>query len=214
MENLSSWMHAAKFLHLLGLCAWTAPVAAEDQAVRHKYLAILGDWAGCRTFSHNRPLSGGVPFNARFGAVYSTDITPDQETGIGKWTADQFYRVLHEALRRAAGFSIRHFAYIYFWRFSRRDSDALLRFPHTLKPVPRKPPPNRLIFPANLRFGLIVWKWLVVHKMPPAIPSGASAEWKRREFLVNGRGHWAACHTPKNLLFGEETGKALSGGVW
>jgi mono/diheme cytochrome c family protein len=78
----------------------------------------------------------------------------------------------------------------------------------------RKPPrPNKLMFPFNLRFGLYFWNLLFADKSAPRIPPGAGAEWKRGEYLVNGLGHCAACHTPKNLLFGDETSRPLAGGL-
>jgi mono/diheme cytochrome c family protein len=197
---------------LLALAAWVSPARAQDQIARGAYLAILGDCAGCHSIAHKLAFSGGVAFTASFGTVYSTNITPDKETGIGTWTADQFYRALHEGIAPGGKRLYPAFPYIYFRRFSRQDTDALFAYLHTLKPAYQKPTPDKLIFPANLRFGLTFWNWLYFDKTPPKIPPGASAEWRRGEFLVNGPGHCAACHTPKNLLFGDERDKPLSGG--
>jgi mono/diheme cytochrome c family protein len=194
-------------------CLWVLPANAQDQVARGRYLAILGDCTGCHSAAHKPAFSGGLPFTASFGIVYSTNITPDKETGIGAWSETQFYRALHQGIAPGGKHLYPAFPYIYFRRFDRQDTDALFRYLHTLKPVHQPPTPNKLIFPANLRFGLIFWNWLYFHKRPPAIPSGASDEWKRGEFLVNGPGHCAACHTPKNLLFGDEIDKPLSGGT-
>jgi len=153
-----------------------------------------------------------MPFTASFGTLYSTNITPDKATGIGNWTADQFYRALHNGIAPGGKHLYPAFPYIYFRRFGRQDTDALFSFLHTLKPVHRKPTPNKLIFPTNFRFGMFFWDRLYFDKSPPKIPASASAEWKRGEFLVNGPGHCAACHTPKNLLFGDQRDKPLSGG--
>ena len=199
----------ALLLSFVGLTA----ARAEDQVARGQYLAVLGDCAGCHSAPHKPAFSGGLPFTASFGTVYSTNITPDKETGIGNWTEAQFYRALHEGIAPGGKHLYPAFPYIYFRRFSRQDIDALFAFLHTLKPAHQEPIPDQLIFPANLRFGLIFWNWLYFHKTAPAIPAGASAEWKRGEFLVNGPGHCAACHTPKNLMFGDETDKPLSGGT-
>jgi mono/diheme cytochrome c family protein len=193
-------------------CLCAAPAKAEDAVALGKYLAVLGDCAGCHSAEHKPAFSGGVPFTASFGTVYSTNITPDKETGIGNWTMEEFYRALHDGVAPGGMHLYPAFPYIYFRRFSRQDTDALFSFLHTLKPAHQKPTPDRLIFPANLRFGLFFWDWLYFDKSPPKIPPDASAEWKRGEFLVNGPGHCAACHTPKTLLFGDERDKPLSGG--
>ena len=71
---------------------------AEDAVSRGAYLAVLGDCAGCHTKTRGPPFSGGLPFQAQFGTVYSTNITPDKETGIGNWTDDQFYRAVHDGV--------------------------------------------------------------------------------------------------------------------
>jgi mono/diheme cytochrome c family protein len=154
-----------------------------------------------------------MPFRASFGTVYSTNITPDRETGIGTWTVDDFYRALHDGIAPGGKHLYPAFPYIYFRRLSRQDTDALFAYLHSLNPVHQPPTPNQLIFPVNFRFGLIFWNWLYFDKRPPQIPKTASLEWKRGEYLVNGPGHCAACHTPKTILFGDKTEKGLSGGT-
>jgi len=198
---------------LLAIIVLAAPARAQDAAARGRYLAILGDCAGCHTHANGPALAGGLPFNARFGTVYSTNITPDKATGIGSWTADQFYRALHEGIAADGTHLYPAFPYVYFSRISRQDSDDLFAYLRTIKPVYRKPTPNRLIFPFNIRWGLIFWNWLFCPGQPPTIPASQSAEWKRGEYLVNGLGHCAGCHTPKNLLFGDRSSQAFTGGV-
>ncbi len=199
-------------LILLGLLFQAQPAQAAD-AERGRYLAILGDCAGCHTKPHGQAFAGGLPFNAQFGTVYSTNITPDRETGIGGWSTDDFYRALHEGMAPGGKHLYPAFPYIYFARITRQDTDDLFAFLHTLRPVRRPPTPNRLIFPANLRFGLIAWDWLFFDKNSPKVPAHADAAWRRGEYLVNGLGHCGACHTPKNMLFGEDTSKPLAGGT-
>jgi mono/diheme cytochrome c family protein len=197
---------------LLALLVAALPARAGD-AARGKYLAILGDCAGCHTRPNGESFAGGLGFNADFGTVYSTNITPDPDTGIGKWSEADFYRALHEGIAPGGRHLYPAFPYVYFSRVTRQDTDDLFAYLKSLKPVHRKPTPNRLIFPVNLRFGLVFWNWLYFDRTPPKIPVGASAEWKRGEYIVNGLGHCAACHTPKTVLFGDETDKPLTGGV-
>ena len=201
----------------VGLLVATAllqtPARADDADSRGRYLAIMGDCAGCHTREHGTTFAGGLPFQAQFGTVYSTNITPDKETGIGTWTTDQFYRALHEGIAADGRHLYPAFPYVYFSRISRQESDDLLAFLKTLKPVRQPPTPNKLMFPFNIRSGLIFWNWLYLPKAPPAIDPAASMAWKRGEYIVNGLGHCAACHTPKDVLFGDITSKAFTGGV-
>jgi mono/diheme cytochrome c family protein len=199
------------FLALLFAAVSVTPVRAAD-AVRGKYLAILGDCAGCHTQTKGPGFAGGLPFHAAFGTVYSTNITPDKETGIGAWTEDDFTRALHEGIAPGGRHLYPAFPYIYFARVTRQDTADLFAYLQTLKPVRKAPTPNRLIFPANLRLGLVFWNWLYFDRRPPKIPSNASAEWRRGEYLVNGLGHCGACHTPKTILFGDKADKPLAGG--
>jgi mono/diheme cytochrome c family protein len=198
---------------LLVLTTAVMPAQAQDAVARGRYLAILGDCAGCHTQDHGSAFAGGVPFDAQFGTVYSTNITPDKQTGIGNWTADQFYRTIHDGVAADGTHLYPALPYVYFSRVTRQDTDDLLAYLHSLKPVHKPPTPNRLMFPFNIRFGLVFWNWLYGPKPAPALPSNQSIEWKRGEYLVNGLGHCAACHTPKNMLFGDETSKPLAGGV-
>ena len=201
----------ASFLFTLALL--TNGARAETSVSRGRYLAILGDCAGCHTKAHGSAYAGGLPFRTQFGTVYSTNITPDRETGIGTWTADQFYRAVHEGIAADGHHLYPAFPYVYFSRLTRRDTDDLFAFLHSLKPVRQAPTPNQLIFPFNIRAGLIFWNWLYLPKAPPKIDPAAPAAWKRGEYIVNGLGHCAACHTPKDILFGDVTEKALTGGV-
>ena len=198
---------------LIALVAFTIRARAEDAVSRGRYLAILGDCAGCHTREHGPAYAGGLPFQAQFGTVHSTNITPDRKTGIGSWTAAQFYRALHEGIAADGHHLYPAFPYVYFSRISRQDSDGLFAFLQTLTPVNQPPTPNRLIFPFNIRAGLIFWNWLYLPKVAPKIDPAQSAVWKRGEYIVNGLGHCGGCHTPKDTLFGDVTTKALTGGV-
>src|SRR5665213_1768487 len=98
------------------------PADAQDAVARGEYLAILGDCAGCHTAAHQPAFSGGLPFTAVFGTLYSTNITPDKDTGIGNWTQDQFYRALHEGIAADGHYLYPAFPYVYFTKISRADT--------------------------------------------------------------------------------------------
>jgi mono/diheme cytochrome c family protein len=202
---------AVLFLSIIGV--FSSSAFAQDSVARGRYLAILGDCAGCHTSSHGPAYAGGLPFNAQFGTVYSTNITPGHETGIGGWTPDQFYRALHDGIAANGSHLYPAFPYVYFTRITRRDTDDLFAYLKTVKPVRQPPTPNHLIFPFNIRWGLTFWNWLYLDKTPPPLPVNATSQWKRGEYLVSGLGHCAGCHTPKDILFGDKKAKALTGGV-
>jgi mono/diheme cytochrome c family protein len=201
------------FAAIAAFFALTAAARADDAAERGRYLAILGDCAGCHTVPHGQAFAGGLPFNAQFGTVYSTNITPDRETGIGGWSNAQFYRALHDGIAPGGKHLYPALPYVYFARLTRQDTDDLFAYLKSLKPVHRPATPNRLTFPFNLRFGLAFWNWRYRYPAPPPPPANASAQWKRGEYLVNGLGHCAACHTPKDMLFGDIRSEPLSGGL-
>jgi mono/diheme cytochrome c family protein len=197
---------------LLG--ALTGPARADDRAVqRGQYLAILGDCSGCHTTQHGAPFAGGLPFTAAFGTVYSTNITPDKETGLGNWTADQFYRALHQGIAADGRYLYPAFPYAYFTRISRADSDDLFAYLKSLKPVKAPPHPNNLRFPFNLRPLIAFWNWLYLDDKRFAPDAARPAAWNRGAYLVQGLGHCAACHTPKDMLFGDKQDRALTGAV-
>jgi mono/diheme cytochrome c family protein len=194
---------------------WLATGARADEAAvaRGHYLAILGDCAGCHTLPHAPAFAGGLGFNAPFGTIYSTNITPDRQTGIGNWSEEDFSRALHDGIAPGGKHLYPALPYIYFNRITPQETSDLFAYLRTLAPVRRPATPNKLMFPFNLRFGLYFWNWLYLDKTPSALPANASAPWKRGEYLVNTLGHCAACHTPKDLLFGDEKDKPLMGGT-
>jgi mono/diheme cytochrome c family protein len=204
----------SKVILLLTLLA--TPAFCDDQAssaARGKYLAVLGDCAGCHTAPHQPAFSGGLPFTAGFGTLYSTNITPDKQTGIGNWTGDQFYRALHEGIAADGRHLYPAFPYIYFAKVTRADTDALFAYLKTVAPVYRPPTSNRLLFPFNIRQMMMFWNWLYLGAKPFAADPAKTALVNRGDYLVGGLGHCAACHTPKNILFGDEKTKPLAGGV-
>jgi mono/diheme cytochrome c family protein len=166
---------------------------------------------------HTRPeagspkFAGGYPLHAAPGTVYSSNITPDKKTGIGNWTADQFHRAMHEGIAADGHHLYPAFPYAYFTKLSRADTDAIFAYLKTLKPVSHRPPPNDLVFPANIRAGMMVWDALFLDKTPFKPDASKSAAWNRGAEIVTGVGHCGACHSPKNFLFADKAGDSLEG---
>lgn len=191
----------------------TRPVAAGQAEVeRGRQLVIQGDCVSCHTRDGGEAMAGGLGMNTPFGIIYTPNLTPDRDTGIGTWSPDQFYRAMHEGREPHGQFLYPAFPYVYFTEISRSDSDAMLAYLKTVPPVRYSPPADRLPFPFNIR--PLVWFWNLLffraHDFQPD-PS-KSAEWNRGAFLVGGPGHCAQCHTPTNLLGANDNGKPFRGG--
>jgi mono/diheme cytochrome c family protein len=180
---------------------------------RGKYLAVLGDCVACHTNNPGKPFAGARPINTPFGVIYSRNITPDKETGIGAWSPDQFYRAMHEGIRADGAHLYPAFPYTYFTHISRSDSDAIHAYLKTVPPVREAIPPNQLPFPLNVRALMRVWNGLYFDQGDFRPDASKSAEWNRGAYIVTGAGHCGACHTPKNRLGADENSRALTGGA-
>jgi mono/diheme cytochrome c family protein len=186
----------------------TAPILRRGQ-----YLLRAGDCVSCHMREGGEPLSGGLGLNTPFGVIFSSNITPDPETGIGLWTSDQFYGAMHDG-HRAHGESLYPaFPYPWFRTMSRTDDDALFAYITTTSAVHYTPPANQLIFPLNFRFLVNFWNLLFLRSETFAPETDKSEAWNRGAYLVNGPGHCGGCHTPKNWLGADKSGQAFFGGV-
>jgi len=195
----------AALLFLLLCCG----ARADDLVARGRYLAVEGDCVVCHTRSQGPQFAGGYPLRAGPGTVYSSNITPDVHTGIGRWNADQFYTALQNGISADGRHLYPAFPYVYFSRISRADSDALFAYLRTLKPARYQPPPDDLMFPTNIRGLMAFWNALYLGRETDA---PHSARWNRGAEIVNGIGHCGGCHSPKNFLFADKAGAALQGG--
>jgi mono/diheme cytochrome c family protein len=195
------------------LCCSRACAAETPEVARGRYLATLGDCIVCHTNTDadSAKFAGGYALHASPGTVYSSNITPDKETGIGNWNADQFYRAMNEGISADGRHLYPAFPYAYFAKLSRVDTDAIFAYLKTVKPVKSRPPSNRLIFPADIRSGMAVWDALFLDKRPFQPDPRKSREWNRGAEIVTGIGHCGACHSPKNVVFADEKGDSLDG---
>ncbi len=183
------------------------PATPEDpQVAQGRYLAVLGDCEGCHDRPGGPPYAGGLPLPTPFGTIYSVNLTPDRETGLGAWSAEDFWNAMHKGVRRDGAKLYPAFPYPYFTHITRQESDALFAYLKTVAPVNYRPPPNRLPFPLNLRF--LVGFWNALYFKLDEAPQTAN----RGQHIVEGLGHCGACHTPKTFLGGDKTDHALEGG--
>jgi mono/diheme cytochrome c family protein len=190
-----------------------SPARSDDLVPRGKYLAVLGDCAACHTRKDGAAFAGGVGLNSGFGTIYSANITPDPDTGIGHWSADQFYQAMHEGIAADGSHLYPAFPYPYFTHMTRADDDALYAYLRTVPAVHAKPPPNKLPFPLDIRGLMAIWNALYLSEGEFKPDPAKSPEWNRGAYIVTGPGHCGGCHTPKDFLMGDKDGQPLAGGV-
>jgi len=207
---------AALFVALaLAALGWTSLARAQEQSFtlvqRGKALTDAGDCIACHTNDPARPFAGGRPIETPFGIIYSANLTPDRDTGIGAWSDDDFYRAMHEGVGPDGTKLYPAFPYPYFTRMTRDDVLAVRAYLNTLAPVNNPRPANKLRWPLNHRILLIGWNMLFFTPGEFKPDPDKSADWNRGAYLVQGAGHCGACHTEKNA-FGGDKRAALQGG--
>ena len=202
--------------------AWRPAIAAidppspqsfdSDLVRRGRDLAAIGNCSDCHTKRGGRDFAGGLPVPTPFGTIYSTNITPDAETGIGRWSEAAFRRAMRLGIDREGQHLYPTFPYDHFTNVSDQDDRALYAYLMTREPVHAPARENQLSFPLDQRFVIAGWKLLFLrHGTYQADPT-QSAEWNRGAYLVEGLAHCGACHTPRNALGAERASARFAGG--
>ena len=216
---------AAAGLAGLAVMAWPAkpalPLTAgpdvslySPQAIaRGRLVAAAGDCMVCHTAPGGAPNAGGFALETPFGTVYSTNITPDHDTGIGRWSFAAFDRAMRQGIHQDGRQLYPAFPYTAFAKLTDADMQALYGYLMSQPAVASTPPETRLAFPYNLRPMIAGWN-LLFHDAAPYTPDpDYSLEWNRGAYLVQGAGHCAACHSPRHALGAEKGGlDYLAGG--
>jgi mono/diheme cytochrome c family protein len=194
--------------------AATPPRTAFDPATvdRGAQLAALGDCGECHTAADGRAYAGGRRIDTPFGTIYSTNITPDRDTGIGRWSEQAFDRAMREGVDREGHRLYPAFPYDHFTQLRDDDLHALYAFLMTRTPASAKRPKNELAFPFGFRPLLAAWQLLYLHPGPFQADPAQSEEWNRGKYLVDAIAHCGACHTPHNALGAELRDHAFAGG--
>src|SRR5206468_3024507 len=196
-----------------------APIARPDASVysaatiaRGQQLAALGDCAVCATSAKGLLNAGGKPLPTPFGTIYSTNITPDVETGIGAWSYPAFERAMREGIHRDGRHLYPAFPYTHFAKTTDADLQALYAYLMAQAPVRADNPKNHLAFPFNLRPLMAGWNALFHQQSVFEADTTKSAIWNRGAYLVEALGHCGACHSPRNALGAEKANAYLAGG--
>ena len=212
---------------LLGLVAalagWRSALPPAGQGVgtvytqatieRGRQLAAAGNCAGCHTAPGGMPNAGGLAMQTPFGRVFTTNLTPDAQTGLGLWSYAAFERAMREGISRDGRHLYPAFPFTSFAKTSDQDLTAIYAYLMAQPAVSAPTPPAEMTFPFSVRPLMAAWNGLF-HDAKPFVPEpGQSAEWNRGAYLVNGLGHCSACHTPRNALGAEIGGKAFLAGA-
>jgi len=202
----------------LVLCSAFAPFPAlaepaPPEVVAHgKSLVEASDCATCHTADPQRPFAGGKRIDTPFGAIYSPNLTPDRETGIGDWSDADFVRALRFGVAPDSSRYYPAFPYPYFTKFTRGDILAIRAYLSTLTPFRNEEPPPALRFPLNFRVVMRVWNYFFFKPGILEPDQQKDIDWNRGRYLVEGAGHCGACHTPKNMFGADRRGQTFAGG--
>ena len=171
-----------------------------DLVERGRYIALAGDCMPCHTGAPKEEFAGGLGLNTPFGTIYSPNITPDDETGIGKWTFDDFKRAVHDGIRADGAYLYPAMPYDAFTKIEDDDLKALWAFLRSLKPIDKPRKANGLGFPFNIRDMMFFWRVLFFDEGYFKPDKEKSAIWNRGAYLVEALAHCNDCHTPRNLM--------------
>ena len=213
MSTRLSPRRLAGFLAVL-LTVWKVSFAADvppSQTQQGEYLARAGDCVSCHTAQGGTPYAGGLRMDTPFGYLLTPNLTSDPETGLGKWTSDEFYRALHHGVNRHGQDMFPVMPFDFHTKITRTDADALFAYLRTIPAVRNVVDINHLEFPFNQRLSMIGWREMFFTEGVFKDDITHTPSWNRGAYLVESFGHCSACHSPRNVLGGIEQKKAYSG---
>jgi len=187
------------------------PAYGKDEIARGYALAQLGNCESCHTAEDGAAYAGGRPLDTPFGTIFAVNITPDRETGIGKWSPEAFTRAMRKGVDREGAHLYPAFPYTSFTKIDDGDISALYAYLRTVPAVENEAPENALPFPFNIRALMAGWNLLFLDAGPVKAVSGESDDWNTGRYLVEGVTHCGACHTPRNALGAEKSSDSLAG---
>jgi mono/diheme cytochrome c family protein len=190
-----------------------AKLAQASLVERGEYLARAADCMVCHTAREGKAYAGGLGFRVPVGTLYSTNITPDKETGIGNYTDQDFLNAMHRGTRRDGARLYPAMPFASYTYMSDADALAIKDYLFSLAPVHAAAPANTLMFPFNQRWTMIFWSALFNPDERFAPDTSRSPEWNRGAYLSEALAHCGECHTPRNLAFALNNRKKFAGAV-
>ncbi|CAG4893105.1 cytochrome c [Paraburkholderia gardini] len=204
----------------LGMALPFVSHAADDALVqRGAYLAKLGDCIACHSAPRGKPFAGGLPMNTPMGRIYTTNITPDPDTGIGRYTGEDFARAMREGVAKDGHNLYPAMPYPSYAKINDDDMHALYAyFMSGVAPVKQANREPDIKWPLNMRWPLKLWNLVFLKSGMYQDKPGKDVAWNRGAYLIQGLGHCGSCHTPRGFAFQEkaldESGSAfLTGGL-
>jgi mono/diheme cytochrome c family protein len=222
LPSRRQWQHGAWTI-LIGLALCTAFKPGEAQAelpaapppetiAKGKALTEAGNCGSCHTADPARPFAGGKRIETPFGGIYSANLTPDRDTGLGRWSDEAFIRAMRFGVGPDGTHYYPAFPYPHFTKLVRNDLLAIRLYLGTLAPVSNTPPSAQLRWPLNYRGLMRLWNFVFFRPGIFEPDQNKSTEWNRGGYLVEGVGHCGACHTPKTFLGAEKHNARFTGG--
>ncbi|MBK1643880.1 hypothetical protein CKO25_04220 [Thiocapsa imhoffii] len=185
----------------------------EEQVKAGAYLAAAGDCSACHTRPDGRPFEGGLPIETPFGTIYTPNITPSEQYGIGSFSDHDFLRALQHGLSPKGTPYYPAFPYTSYTLVTDEDLLAIKAYLMSLEPSSYQPPKTELHWPFSMRPLLFGWQELYFKAGRFQADPNRSEDWNRGAYLVEGLGHCGECHTPRNLAGATESSKAMTGAV-
>jgi len=184
-----------------------------DPLAKGRYLAVAADCEACHTREGGEPFAGGRPFETQFGTIFSPNITPDAETGIGSWSDADFLRAMHEGIAKDGTRLYPAFPYASYAYLTDEDALAMKAYLFSLPAVKSTAPANTLRWPYNQRGLMAIWSKLYNEGTRFEPVAGQSPEWNRGAYLAEALGHCGECHTPRTALQALDNKHKFSGGM-
>lgn len=193
------------------LLAASAALGQQSLVEQGRYLAIAGGCGSCHTQDGQPELSGGAALESPYGNFYAPNITPDPDTGIGGWSEAEFIRAFREGVSPAGEHYYPAFPYPAYTGMTDGDLKALKAYLDAVTPVKQQNREHELVWYANWRMPLAVWKWRYLETGPFQSDPGVSEQLNRGAYLVRHLGHCAECHTPRDELGGLDRSQNFAG---
>ncbi len=191
----------------------TPPVDVQQQIARGEYLVRIGNCMSCHTARGGDAYAGGRAVPTPFGNIYTSNLTPDKQTGIGDWNSDDFWRAMHDGRSKDGSLLYPAFPYTTYTKVTRADSDAIFAWLQTLPAVVQENRAPELRSPYDNRALLYAWRALYFRPGQYVNDDKQSVEWNRGAYLAQGLGHCSACHSPRDSLGGTDLKAELGGGM-